>query len=433
MTLRRILEAPIADLTFTDIETLIREEAEEGPRLELKRGLPANDRQVDPWITGGGRIGNPARDGLAKEVVALANAYGGAVVVGVDETDDHPKRARGPDPVVVPRVVELAERMQQTLDSLIDPPLAVLEVRGIERPGGDGEGVLVIRTGPSTRAPHGHGRPPLAYMRRGSRSEPMTMRDLQSVLFETRTRTERTAALLEERRRVLAGVVAKGPSSVTLLTGQSPAADHPALYFRCTLVATEDLRLRADDLSRQAVLIRPRPDGAPAFGDGIFPSGWHPRLHGVETVDRSSRHFARWFFGDRGVVDAYGLVLARPYQDHAGAVPPALFPPVALQVLALGERLRRVAERPEVELVIECEIVTTGTVSAVRGDGGVFDDGVPIPEGETRIGPFSYGNLDDWRLVFAEVERGIWNACGMRPNGRLDFPLERWLAEMEAG
>ena len=95
MTLRRILEAPIADLTFADIEALIREEAQEGHRLELKHGLQANTGQVDPWMAGGRRFGGPARDGLAKEVVALANAYGGAVIVGVDETDDHPKRARG--------------------------------------------------------------------------------------------------------------------------------------------------------------------------------------------------------------------------------------------------------------------------------------------------------------------------------------------------
>ena len=100
-----------------------------------------------------------------------ANAYGGAVAVGVDETDDYPKRARGPDPVLIPRVAACAEQMQQALDSRIDPPLAVLEVRGIEQPGGDGHGVLVIRTGASTRAPHGHGRPPLVDMRRGSGSE----------------------------------------------------------------------------------------------------------------------------------------------------------------------------------------------------------------------------------------------------------------------
>ena len=41
MTLRRILEAPITDLTFADIEAPIREETEKGSRLELRRGLPA--------------------------------------------------------------------------------------------------------------------------------------------------------------------------------------------------------------------------------------------------------------------------------------------------------------------------------------------------------------------------------------------------------
>lgn len=80
-------------------------------------------------MSGAKKFANPARDGLAKEVVALANAYGGVVVVGVDETDDHPKRARGPDLVLVQRIAACAEQLQQAFESLIDPPLPVLEVR----------------------------------------------------------------------------------------------------------------------------------------------------------------------------------------------------------------------------------------------------------------------------------------------------------------
>ncbi|SEG69679.1 hypothetical protein SAMN04488144_14519 [Methylobacterium sp. 190mf] len=160
--------------------------------------------------------------------------------------------------------------------------------------------------------------------------------------------------------------------------------------------------------------------------------GWHPRLHGVETIDSSQRHFSRWFFGDHGIVDVYGLLMCDTYRQHTDAFPPSLFPPVALQVLALGERLRRFASRPEVELVLECEFIFPGTATAVAGDGRPFDDGVQITEPEARIGPFSLGNLEDWRTVFAEVERGIWNACGMRVAGHLDFPLEQWLAEMGA-
>ncbi len=433
MTLRRILEAPIADLTFEDVGALISEEAEEGPRLELKRSLPANDRQGDPWMTGARRFSNPARDGLAKEVVALANAYGGAIVVGVDETDDHPKRARGPDAVLIPRVAACAEQMQQALDSLIDPPLAVLEVRGIEKPDTDGDGVLVIRVGPSTRAPHGHGKPPLAYMRRGSRSEPMTMRDLQSVLFETRTRGERVRALLEERRAAFLALVGKGPESIVLERGEQPFFKRRVLYFRCTLVAAENLQLRADELSRDAWLIRPHQPhvGIPAFGGGIFHDGWHPRLGGVESTDRDSRHFSRWFVGDQGIVDAYGFLTLDIYRDLLDAFPPSLFPPVAIQVIGLGERLRRAARHPEVELVLECEFINASTATAIHGDGRAFDTGIRVPEGSLRIGPFSLGNIDDFQAVYAEVERSIWNALGLHAGGRITFPMQQWLEEME--
>jgi hypothetical protein len=433
MTLRGILESSIADLTFEDVEGLIQEEAEEGPRLELKRSLPANDRQGDPWMTGAKRFSNPARDGLAKEVVALANAYGGAVVVGVDEKDDHPKRARGPNPILIPRIAACAEQVQQALDSLIDPPLAVLEVRGIEKPDSNGEGVLVIRTGPSTRAPHGHGRPPLAYMRRGSRSEPMTMRDLQSTLFETRTRGERINALLEDRRRALTHMVEKGPHGILLERGEQPFLGRSALYFRCTLVAVENLQLRADEAVRTTPIIRPMLGGSfstSAFGSGSFHYGWAHRVNGVESIDHSSRHFARWFVGDQGIVDAYGLMTLDTYRGRSGVFAPILFPPVAIQVLGLGEQLRRVARRPEVELVVECEFINSGTATAIHGDGRAFDVGPQIPSGSIRIGPFSFGNIDDFQAVYAEIERGIWHGLGLPVKSRINFPMAEWMAEI---
>ncbi|HKG81755.1 MAG TPA: ATP-binding protein, partial [Beijerinckiaceae bacterium] len=66
---------PLSDVTFADVERLASSQAEEGPRLELKRELSANTGQRDPWMAGNRRIGNPAKDDLAKEIVA--NAYGG--------------------------------------------------------------------------------------------------------------------------------------------------------------------------------------------------------------------------------------------------------------------------------------------------------------------------------------------------------------------
>lgn len=430
MTLRRILEAPIADLTFADIEALIREEAEEGPRLELKRGLPANDPQGDRWMTGAKAFGNPARDGLAKEVVALANAYGGAVVVGVDETDDHPKRARGPAPYPIPRVVECAERMRQAL-CVIDPPLHTLEVRGIERPGGGDDGVLVIRTGASAQAPHGHGRPPAAYMRRGSHSEPMTMRDLQAALFETRTRGERVQAALDERRAKLVDMAERGAGAV-IIGRDRPFAQREAVWFRCTLVATDDLRLRAYDLSRQAAFIRPRAGAYPAFGEGGMLLEWRPRLGGAEATDHSSRQFGVWFIGDRGVVDVRGLVVLDAFRDIAYAFVPEIFPPVAIQVIAMGERLRRLAKRPDVECAVECEFLVPHPANAIS-IGASFPEGTPVTEGAIRIGPYSLGVIEDWSTAYGELERGIWHGLGLAVPKRLTFEMDQWLKETDPG
>jgi hypothetical protein len=81
MTLRRLLEAPLADLVFEDIEALIGEEAEEELRFELKRELPAHDRQVDPWMQGGRKfadraLGRSKGSGRARESAALWRGSG---------------------------------------------------------------------------------------------------------------------------------------------------------------------------------------------------------------------------------------------------------------------------------------------------------------------------------------------------------------------
>lgn len=170
---------------------------------------------------------------------------------------------------------------------------------------------------------------------------------------------------------------------------EQPFLGRSALYFRCTLVATENLQLRADEAARTANIVRPMLGGSfssSAFGSGSLHHRWSHRVNGVEAIDHSDRHFAHWFLGDQGIVDAYGLMILSTYRDRSDAFAPILFPPVAVQVLGLGERLRRAARRPEVELVVECEFINTGTANAVHGDGRAFDDGTQIPEGSIRIG-----------------------------------------------
>src|SRR6266446_7554706 len=91
---RDLFLVPIEGIAFADIQELVSEGAEEGIRLEFKRTLPAEGGQPDRWFRDQSAIGGYARDNIAKEIVAFANAYGGIVIIGIDETGDNPKRAQ---------------------------------------------------------------------------------------------------------------------------------------------------------------------------------------------------------------------------------------------------------------------------------------------------------------------------------------------------
>jgi predicted HTH transcriptional regulator len=194
---RDLFTDPIDEIEFDDIDHLVRERVEEGIRLEFKRELSTSEGQPDRWMRDQSAIGRVARDDIAKEVVAFANAYGGVIIVGIDETEDHPPRAKGL--AQIPRVADCAERLIRALRSIIDPPLPMLDVRGVDS-SATGEGVVLIRVLSSPSAPHGYGTPPLAYVRHGSESRPLSMRELQSTFFERRTRLERVI----NRRKELA-------------------------------------------------------------------------------------------------------------------------------------------------------------------------------------------------------------------------------------
>jgi hypothetical protein len=188
---------PLETLNLANLEQLVDRQIEEGPRLEFKQALATADGRQDRWMLDQKSIGSVARDDIAKELVAFANAYGGVIIVGIVESDDNPKRASAIAEPHIPKVADCAQRLEQALRSVINPPLPMLEVRGIEIT--DGSGAIVLRVGSSGSAPHGFGRPSNAYVRRGSNSEPLTMRDLQSIFYERRTWLERISRVGENQ------------------------------------------------------------------------------------------------------------------------------------------------------------------------------------------------------------------------------------------
>ena len=201
-----LLSKPIDEIGTAEIQALIDSEVPEGEQIEFKKEPPAEGGKSDPWMNDG-KIGNYAKDRILKEVVAFANAYGGVLVIGIDESDTKPAVATRI--TTVPRCVELAESLKLVFRDRVEPQLARVDVAGIQTEG-DGSGVVVIRVGKSRLAPHRVTRTLVCSIRRADRSEEMTMREVQDMtlnvsrgLLGLKERlSERSARFHEEFSRI---------------------------------------------------------------------------------------------------------------------------------------------------------------------------------------------------------------------------------------
>jgi Schlafen, AlbA_2 len=238
-----LFATPFDAITFDVVLEIASSGVEEGTQLELKEALSTRNGQPDRWMADQRRIGGYARDDIAKEIVAFSNAYGGVVIVGIEETDDNPKRSKQVHTPMIPRVVDCAEQLSQSLRGIVDPPLPMLEARGIVG-NANGDGVIVLRVPLSPSAPHGFGRPPMAYVRRGANSEPLTMRDMQNMFFERRTRLERVEKRREDQSRAAGEILDKWMHGGLLKPhDQMPFPTENGLLCRCSLVPLEDMAI----------------------------------------------------------------------------------------------------------------------------------------------------------------------------------------------
>ena len=183
-------------ITPEDITQLSAYGVYENQLLEFKRDLPGERGRPDPWLTGGDFTAY-ARDHLLREVIAFANAQGGTVIVGMDQTKDDPPRAAAICPI--PRIHDLATRMENASRACIDPVLPGLQIRGIEVGDAAGEGVLLFRTGPSPAGPHRVANDGHAYIRRGASSVKMTMREIQDLTIDLLRGADRLESVFRQR------------------------------------------------------------------------------------------------------------------------------------------------------------------------------------------------------------------------------------------
>jgi hypothetical protein len=286
---------PAALWTLDDLAQVVATERPESFSLEFKRDLPLADGAIG-WRAKG-RLHASERDGIAREVTALANQYGGALIVGIDEASDPPSRAANlAEPL--PRIFDLVDRMRDALASIVDPPIPGLDIAGVESADNASTGYLVITVPQSQHRPHGYGTPPQVYIRRDDNAVPASMQEISGMFWEARTNRERISGELVR--------------ATELLENFQPQSD---LSFQFVAVSERQLsavRLPEAMLSGEVIGSRSsystfEPSDAAEFPNNY--QSWQPNAVGVDyrADERSTRRRGSvWTIDETGVLTVTG-------------------------------------------------------------------------------------------------------------------------------
>ena len=182
--------------SLQDIQSLIKAKVPEGERLEYKRRLSFPKGSSDTWESGR-KLNTEAKKKILQEMVAFANAYGGTLLLGIEESEAKPPVAQ--QIRALPDCADLAERWQLIFRDCVEPPLPQLQIYPVPTTGD--EGVVVFQVGRSAMAPHRVTLTQICPIRRTDRCEHMTMREIQDMSVNTARGLERLERQLEARSR----------------------------------------------------------------------------------------------------------------------------------------------------------------------------------------------------------------------------------------
>ena len=143
-----IINKHLEAISIGDLEELVRAKSRETAVLEFKGALPVAKQKgapsFDRWIEKGDGIGEYARDEILAELVAFANADGGTLILGMQETKDEPRCAHSL--AVLPNCEALAKRILDAAEDIIEPRLTAIDARALPTDA-TGDGFVVFRVG----------------------------------------------------------------------------------------------------------------------------------------------------------------------------------------------------------------------------------------------------------------------------------------------
>ncbi len=163
---------PITDITWDDVEAFCAEGIAENAYLDYKEDFPSN---------------------LQKTIAAMANTFGGLILIGVEEDDSKPVT-----PIAgIAYAKGLAERVTNKILGNIIPP--VFPETAVCTDESEAKAVVVIRIPESDHTPHAIAQNTKVYLRTGNVTEPHDLATIDRVEW-LRDRRERAVEL---RRQLL--------------------------------------------------------------------------------------------------------------------------------------------------------------------------------------------------------------------------------------
>ena len=419
-----VLSKPADQVGISDLEELINSEVPESDQIEFKERLSTKGDSYDRWITHRDRIGDRARNELLEEAVAFANAYGGALLLGIGESGNSPRVAARILPI--PRCADLAERLKLKFRDCVEPQIPMIEIFAVPT---DGDcGVVVIRTGPSRMAPHRVNPTRKCTIRRSDRCEEMAMREIQDLTLNLSRGLERLDRRLEDRSK--------------RFVGEFDCLKNPDYGFgiRATAAPVDDT-IRFDRVHDEKHLVEPM--GGVLLNYGIrqvllgFPSSldhWRPMMRATRSDSSAnfryrdlSRNCYREIHCDGllelGLVSC-GRTVPSPRSiglpdDYRGDVyliqsdwPVNMFANVARS----ADRVRNAASTPTSEYALDVEILLNGNYAATEYGSDQANEDIVLSggprTGQIRFPRYSLGDSSEIRTLLTQFEEDYWSFFG---------------------
>jgi hypothetical protein len=407
-----LLAKPVREMTAIDVAAIATGGVIEDAQTEFKEAVPgsgwANNLKLD----------EKGRDGVLKEIIAFANSFGGTLYVGIEETQNEPKRSSALMPV--PRVAQLAAILADAMRDSIEPRLLSPEIAAIITDASAEEGVLVVRVSPSPLAPHWNRLRRECYRRIGGTSQTIGMLDIQGITLDRARSAADIEQLYEQRRHAFEDTWNKysAARAKTLnIVEWRPGQDIPAGFaVRCSAIPAFPVKIpditARDDLKIGLGPVLRQDRRALSFVTTTEPPFFRPVLRAwhYDHAVYAGHQFQQLVRGD-GVLESVYMCIEE--------IKEARLPVEYLLTLAFGmiftvEVFRARTGTMAVPYELELEVRTRGDVDVLYYFHEAQPGALRLLESRTLFPRYLLEGRAHVEAVVKAVQHDLWNAMGRR-------------------